>query len=312
MENTKQQSAVEFAVEKLEQFIPSGNQLVIRTILEKAKEMEEQQIIDAHDNGYIDGGSGKKITAEQYYNETFKNKQNIKNIHVLPTDKPSRLYKIRLTENLQLLEKKIFISSDSLVITQNIYITSDEEIKIGDWFITDKNTICKCVKVDLKYAYSREAGSRSKKNCKKIILTTDQDLINERVQPIPDEFIEWFVQNPSFEYVEVEKMLQCRWGTDWYDLPNQKERREPDGIYQRVWKIIIPKEKGVEGINSIECCDGTEEPKQQTFEIAKEIENQKDTKYNKMLEMLKVILEGKCDIPEWKKEMAKKLIKEAT
>src|SRR5574343_191204 len=31
-----------------------------------------------------------------------------------------------------------------------------------------------------------------------------------------------------------------------------------------------------------------------------------------MLEMLKIILEGKCDIPKWKKEMANILIKSAT
>ena len=36
------------------------------------------------------------------------------------------------------------------------------------------------------------------------------------------------------------------------------------------------------------------------------------SKAPEMLEMLKIILEGKCDIPEWKKEMAKKLLKEAT
>ena len=36
------------------------------------------------------------------------------------------------------------------------------------------------------------------------------------------------------------------------------------------------------------------------------------SKAPEMLEMLKVILEGKCDIPEWKKDMAFKLIKEAT
>ena len=37
----------------------------------QAKQMLEKQIIEAHDNGYIDGGNKKKITAEQYYNETF-------------------------------------------------------------------------------------------------------------------------------------------------------------------------------------------------------------------------------------------------
>jgi len=36
-------TAVEFAVEQLEQLIPSGHQLTIRAILEQAKEMEEEQ-----------------------------------------------------------------------------------------------------------------------------------------------------------------------------------------------------------------------------------------------------------------------------
>jgi hypothetical protein len=37
------QTAVEFAVEQLEQLIPSGHQLAIRAIIEQAKEMEKQQ-----------------------------------------------------------------------------------------------------------------------------------------------------------------------------------------------------------------------------------------------------------------------------
>jgi hypothetical protein len=40
---------------------------------------------------------------------------------------------------------------------------------------------------------------------KKIILTTDQDLISDGVQAIDDEFLEWFVNNPSCEEVEVFK-----------------------------------------------------------------------------------------------------------
>jgi hypothetical protein len=33
--------------------------------------MEERQIIDAHDSGYIDGQGQKSMSAEQYYNETY-------------------------------------------------------------------------------------------------------------------------------------------------------------------------------------------------------------------------------------------------
>jgi hypothetical protein len=46
MKKNKKQTAVEFAVEQLEKFIPEGNQIAIYAILEKAKEMEKQQIID--------------------------------------------------------------------------------------------------------------------------------------------------------------------------------------------------------------------------------------------------------------------------
>ncbi|CAB5224342.1 hypothetical protein UFOVP387_60 [uncultured Caudovirales phage] len=63
------QSAVEFAVNKLANLIPSGNQILIRAILIEAKEMEKQQIIDTYK--YSVNGN---ILAEQYYNETFKNK----------------------------------------------------------------------------------------------------------------------------------------------------------------------------------------------------------------------------------------------
>ena len=126
----------------------------------------------------------------------------MKNIHILPTDKPSRLYKIRLTQNLQLLEKKYLKSSDSLVITQNIYITSDKEIKDERlrWIIDNRegmNGFIHQVSVIL-----------DSKICPEIILTTDQDLILDGVQPIPDEFLEWFVNNPSCEYVEVDSKFK--------------------------------------------------------------------------------------------------------
>jgi hypothetical protein len=121
----------------------------------------------------------------------------MKNTHVLQTEKPSRLYKIRLTENLQLLEKTYLISSDSLVITQNIYITSDEEIKEGDyWLNLDRNDINNGELFDI---------ANMALSCKKIILTTDQDLIKDGVQAIDDEFLEWFVKNPSCEFVEFDK-----------------------------------------------------------------------------------------------------------
>lgn len=42
-------------------------------LLEQAKEMEKEQIIDAHTIGYIiGGGNGDLYNPKEYYNETFK------------------------------------------------------------------------------------------------------------------------------------------------------------------------------------------------------------------------------------------------
>lgn len=38
---------------------------------------------------------------------------------------------------------------------------------------------------------------------KKIILTDNEDLIKDDVQKIDDEFLEWFIKNPSCERVEI-------------------------------------------------------------------------------------------------------------
>jgi hypothetical protein len=84
-------------------------------------------------------------------------------------------------------------------IIQNIYITSDEKIKEGDYWINlDNNKIYHNVFFEL---------ANNAPSCKKIILTTDQDLIKNGVQAISDEFLQWFVKNPSCEEVEIVKDL---------------------------------------------------------------------------------------------------------
>lgn len=70
MEKNNKQTAVEFAVEKLEKFIPEGNQIAIYAILKTAKEIEKQQIIDSYNEGQCKWDSD--FEAKQYYNETFK------------------------------------------------------------------------------------------------------------------------------------------------------------------------------------------------------------------------------------------------
>ena len=100
-------------------------------------------------------------------------------------------------------------------INQNIYINSSEKIKEGDWFLFANKEVKKADRFSCNSL------------CKKIILTTDQDLIKDGVQAIDDEFLEWFVKNPSCEVVEVDE---------------SPITSDPKG-YKSFYKIIIPKEK---------------------------------------------------------------------
>ena len=150
----------------------------------------------------------------------------MKNVHLLPTDKPTRLfYDISLDKLILATAAEVSKWFDN----KHIYITSsDEEIKEGDYGL------------DTFHKETRKFRNKNfvTKYDKKIILTTDQDLIKDGVQAIDDEFLEWFVKNPSCEKVNVEIIPNSSWG---FDLD------EPMVLG---YKIIIPQE----------------EPKQEDFE----------------------------------------------
>ena len=142
----------------------------------------------------------------------------MKNIHIIPTDKPSRLSIYDNTLSFLKFEKfykKLF--EKGVQQPQNIYITSDEEIKRNDyWINVDNNTISNGEMFEL----ANDAPS-----CKKIILTTDLELQKNGVQSINNDFLEWFVKNPSCEKVLV---------TNLYGDFNP---------IKYFYEIIIPKEK---------------------------------------------------------------------
>jgi len=122
----------------------------------------------------------------------------MKNIHILPTDKPSRLGLCNNQLTFLPKHQNILVGhKDYTTIYQNIYITSDEEIKEGDWFYDNDGELC-------KYTPDYNADPNDWEYNNKIIITTDLDLIKDGVQPIDDEFLQWFVNNPNCEFVEVE------------------------------------------------------------------------------------------------------------
>jgi hypothetical protein len=141
----------------------------------------------------------------------------MKNIHILPTDKPSRLGRFIDTNNLFLRTTDDIPRGENI----NIYITSDEEIKEGDWFIFGVNEsvlrmLEAACKANIKY-----------NGAKKIMLTTDPQLIKFGVQAIDDDFLEWFVKNPS-----CEKVVVIYEPKNFFDVKKGWE-----------YKIIIPKEQ---------------------------------------------------------------------
>ena len=129
----------------------------------------------------------------------------MKNIHVLLTDKPSTLWVNNLRRRIE-LDKDVLIGSNT---AQHIYITSDDKITSSqDWFIDIKDNRNHLHQVGYDLESVEWNDQYNPLYFKKIILTTDQDLIKDGVQSITDDFLEWFVKNQSCEFVEVYKYHQ--------------------------------------------------------------------------------------------------------
>ena len=154
----------------------------------------------------------------------------MKNIHVLPTEKPGRFKQNNITKKISLVKNK---GIDLTAYTPiNIYITSDEEIKEGDWVLYNKKDIRK-----YDITFNKKGMDWNVLNTYKIILTDNKNLNKDGVQAIDDEFLEWFIKNPSCESVEVEiDYFKWRKGTQKLD---------------DVFKIIIPKEEAKQEIPQI-------------------------------------------------------------
>lgn len=140
----------------------------------------------------------------------------MKNIFILPTCKQSRLY----NNNGQLHLDNVPTNSNGHTINQNVYITSDEGIK-DSWILnTHTNEV-----YFLKGYYGIQPIT------KKIILTTDPDLIKGGVQAIDNEFLEWLVKNPSCTTIKTVRKFDEDWS-------------EESGAFEiDYYKIIIPKEE---------------------------------------------------------------------
>jgi hypothetical protein len=153
----------------------------------------------------------------------------MKNIHILPTDKPSRLY---LGNNgnfvFGMMQTSIQSRNDDFT-NQNTHITSNKDINENDYIITKDGRL-----VQVSYLLSKDLDGASK-----VILTTDQSL--DGVQAIDDEFLKWFVNNSNCEYIEVEEVYFH--GTGYYKVSELSEQDKEKYSFMKKYKIIIPKEE---------------------------------------------------------------------
>ena len=162
----------------------------------------------------------------------------MKNIHILPTDKPSIL--VRHKNNLFIEKKPIYGEPEIQLEALSIHITSDSEIKEGDWSIVNGKP-----EQILKIQQAENVNYKTKTawftNCKKIILTTDQDLIKDGVQAIDDEFLEWFVKNPSCEEVKVEYLGTITSGIVGYKIIIPKEHPKQETLEEAAYNYAVTK-----------------------------------------------------------------------
>ena len=203
----------------------------------------------------------------------------MKNIHLIPTESYSPLVHSTNKYGGYFLSRNYSPMREMGDSYQHIYITNDEEIKEGDWVLGDfpdkpiGKVISKYGEEFTAQSLNGDKYGLAQYDSKKIILTTDQDL--NGVQAIDDEFLEWFVKNPSCDEVEIE---------DWYSKYLSCCRSKEE-CYCNKKRIIIPQEeakqraknymslKGALEPNQIKCycghttmcdCSPLDEPKQET------------------------------------------------
>lgn len=186
----------------------------------------------------------------------------MKNTHLLPTqNNKSKLavYHYDGSKNIKIGELALQINNNigwtNCWSPRELYITSEEKIKDKDWCLDIDNEIVKYCEKKYNMLFHNV--------CKKIILTTDENLIKDGVQAIDNEFLEWWIKNPSCEEIEVKtyfKKIGVETDANGY--------REMD-IIGKDYKIIIPKEEWISPMRPFKVKEDRSETMQRFIDNAK-------------------------------------------
>jgi len=127
-------TSIEWLVSRIYVLIPDdiGSQLMFKSNIKKAKEMDKKQMIK-FTNDYLD--DDRDMTAEQYYNTIFENKENQKQlvVEIMEEDSKDGLYDTSLQECVNCNEQKkvhsMCLDCCIKLGNQNQTEISDEEIE---------------------------------------------------------------------------------------------------------------------------------------------------------------------------------------
>lgn len=152
----------------------------------------------------------------------------MKNIFILPTNGESKLAYYQESTSYHKPVLQLINIGGSDYKYQHIYITNNEDIKVDNWYIEHTQ-----IKPNRFEIFKAEIDD-SIENSKKIILTTNPKLIADGVQSVDDDFLNWFVNNSSCEYVEVDLFPINEFGSEITTTGY--------GFNKFNYKITIPKE----------------------------------------------------------------------
>ena len=106
----------------------------------------------------------------------------MKNLYLIPTDKPSRLHYFTANKEGYYLypNNELVVPRNPNCINQHIYITSNEELVLGGYHFNSKYGD-EPQKTNQRDIDSRKYWEEEDYDITKIILTTDQDLIKDGI-----------------------------------------------------------------------------------------------------------------------------------
>jgi len=159
-----------------------------------------------------------------------------KNIFLLPTKESHLFYHDCISNYSYKIDKYNKCKETKCKHPQNIYITNDEKVEIGEYGLGYAHGIKNGVGSGW-FLFKHDGSNQAKLNAlctdtKKVIITNDSELIKDGVQAVDDGFLVWFVDNPNSKVVKIEKeQVNNKPGSSYSTITNYK------------YKIIIPKEE---------------------------------------------------------------------